>query len=89
MFKMNVCETIKVCIFGRGVDANTNIQLGGLSLSAAWGSSDANNTYIQETSTVQWNNEDDEEWLRLPMVFQWSTEEPSSYLSYCNIHIKQ
>lgn len=34
----NVCETIKFAIFGRGADANENIQLP--SLTAAWGSAD-------------------------------------------------
>ncbi len=61
----NICETIKVCIFGRGADANANIQMG--ELGAVWGSSDA--------SVSGGEIEDDDEWVGLPMAIQRSTEQ--------------
>lgn len=64
LFGSNICETIKVCIFGRGANANANIQMG--ELSAVWGSSDA---------SVSGDIEDDDEWVGLPMAIQRSTEE--------------
>jgi len=72
LFVKNVCETIKVCIFGRGADANANIQLG--DLGAAWGSS-ADNTATGAGTIAQGNVEDDEEWVGLPAAIQRSTEE--------------
>lgn len=39
LFVKNICETLKVIIFGRGERSNENIQMGGLG--AAWGGSDS------------------------------------------------
>lgn len=73
-FVKNVCETIKIIIFGRGADANANIQLG--ELGAAWGSGDAGSTASATgAGTVQGKVEDDEEWVGLPAAIQRSTEE--------------
>ena len=70
-FISNVCDTNKVCIFGRGADANANISLG--EFSAAWGSSDVT-TATSGAGTIQ-PVEDDEEWVGLPAAIQRSTEE--------------
>ena len=71
----NICETIKVVIFGRGADVNANIQLEELTeLTAAWGSSDATTSDAGGAGTVQ-DIEGDEEWAGLPEVIQRSTEE--------------
>jgi len=74
-FAKNACETIKIIIFGRGADANANIQLG--ELGAAWGSGDAAGTASSATGSgaVRGNVEDDEEWVGLPAAIQRSTEE--------------
>ncbi|KAL7534257.1 hypothetical protein ACHAWF_004769 [Thalassiosira exigua] len=71
LFVANVCETIKVCIFGRGAEANANIQLG--ELSAAWGSGDVDAS-TGGAGALQ-SAEDDEEWVGLPAAIQRSTEE--------------
>ena len=52
LFVKNICETIKVIIFGRGEGSNENIQMGGLG--AAWGGSD----------TIR----DEEGWNGLPTI---------------------
>ena len=79
VFVKNVCETIKVCIFGRGADANANIQL-----CAPWGSpSDDGGAESQNlinaggggAGMAQGDVEDDEEWIGLPDVIQRSREE--------------
>jgi hypothetical protein len=57
------CERMRVVIFGRGADANENIQMGSL-LGAAWGSGDVV-AYV----------EDDDEWAGLPAAIQRSTED--------------
>lgn len=72
LFIKNVCETIKVCIFGRGADANANIQLS--ELSAAWGSSDET-TAMGGAGSIEGDFEDDDEWVGLPTAIQRSTEE--------------
>ena len=64
LFGSNLCETVKVCIFGRGAEANANIQMG--EIGAVWGSSDA---------SLSGDIEDDDEWVGLPMAIQRSTEE--------------
>ncbi|KAL7531077.1 hypothetical protein ACHAXR_003836 [Thalassiosira sp. AJA248-18] len=80
VFMKNVCETIKVCIFGRGVDANANIQLS--ELGAAWGSSHDDAAVAANTTAtggagamIRGNVEDDEEWVGLPAAIHRSTEE--------------
>lgn len=71
----NVCETIKVIIFGRGAEANANIQMNELnSLTAAWGSSDDDDAAAGGAGTAL-DIADDEEWAGLPEVIQRSTEE--------------
>jgi hypothetical protein len=64
LFGINLCETVKVCIFGRGAEANANIQMS--EIGAVWGSSDA---------SLSGDIEDDDEWVGLPMAIQRSTEE--------------
>eukprot|EP00584_Thalassiosira_punctigera_P006385 CAMPEP_0172532426 /NCGR_PEP_ID=MMETSP1067-20121228/5483_1 /TAXON_ID=265564 ORGANISM="Thalassiosira punctigera, Strain Tpunct2005C2" /NCGR_SAMPLE_ID=MMETSP1067 /ASSEMBLY_ACC=CAM_ASM_000444 /LENGTH=327 /DNA_ID=CAMNT_0013316939 /DNA_START=52 /DNA_END=1035 /DNA_ORIENTATION=+ len=66
------CQTVKIIIFGRGAEANANIQLS--ELGAAWGSGDAGATEAG-TGTIQGSVEDDEEWVGLPAAIQRSTEE--------------
>ena len=56
-------ERVRVAIFGRGADANANIQMDAL-LGAAWGSGD-----------VVADVEDDDEWAGLPAAIQRSTED--------------
>ena len=71
----NVCETIKVIIFGRGAEANANIQMNELnSLTAAWGLSDDDAAAAGGVGTAL-DIADDEEWAGLPEVIQRSTEE--------------
>lgn len=73
MLAKKLCEKIKIIIFGRGAEANANIQLG--ELGAAWGSGDANTaTATGGAGTIQ-DAEDDEEWVGLPAAIQRSTEE--------------
>lgn len=69
LFIQNICETIKVCIFGRGTEANENIQL-----SAPWGSSDTETAPTSGGGIIQ-DFEDDDEWVGLPEAIQMSTEE--------------
>lgn len=75
VFVKNVCETIKVAIFGRGADANSNIQLN--ELSAAWGSSEETAAMIPNAGagTILDNIGDDADWAGLPEAIQRSTEE--------------
>jgi membrane associated rhomboid family serine protease len=55
-FLGNVFETIQVAVFGRGRDANSNIQL------AAWESSSLTGGAVMASDDI----EDDDEWLGLP-----------------------
>lgn len=73
LFVSNVCETIKVMIFGRGSEANANIQLN--ELTAAWGSSDVNPNTAGAGTILDDMEEDDEEWVGLPAAIQRSTDE--------------
>ena len=76
LFVRNVCETIKVMIFGRGSEANANIQLNELNgLTAAWGSSDVNSNTAGAGTILDDLAEDDEEWVGLPAAIQRSTDE--------------
>ena len=65
----------RVAIFGRGADANSNIQMGDL-LGAAWGS-DATNVVVADSAWVAGGGdvEDDDEWVGLPAAIHRSTEE--------------
>lgn len=62
-FGNHICETIKYCIFGRGLESNENIQLG--DVGAAWGSSDVADVGVGTTDT---SFEDDDEWAGLPSI---------------------
>eukprot|EP00581_Thalassiosira_minuscula_P018172 CAMPEP_0183715488 /NCGR_PEP_ID=MMETSP0737-20130205/9680_1 /TAXON_ID=385413 /ORGANISM="Thalassiosira miniscula, Strain CCMP1093" /LENGTH=266 /DNA_ID=CAMNT_0025944583 /DNA_START=261 /DNA_END=1061 /DNA_ORIENTATION=+ len=81
LYARYICETIQVCIFGRGANANANIQLN--ELGAAWGSPSSGDAAPSSSSvattggagTIQGNVEDDEEWVGLPAAIQRSTEE--------------
>jgi hypothetical protein len=66
----NVCETIKFCIFGRGTEANENIQLpwGGDNDSAAVGAGTQNNDIY------------DNEWAGLPSVEDMRDSERSGLI---------
>jgi len=76
LFVSNVCETIKVMIFGRGSEANANIQLNELNeLTAAWGSSDVSANTAGAGTILDDLEEDDEEWVGLPAAIQRSTDE--------------
>ena len=76
LFVSNVCETIKVVIFGRGADANANIQLNEFNgITAAWGSSDVNPNTAGAGTILDDLAEDDEEWVGLPAAIQRSTDE--------------
>eukprot|EP00957_Ditylum_brightwellii_P161553 12300454-Ditylum_brightwellii.AAC.1 len=60
-FVRDVMETIKVCIFGRGRDANSNIQLGG-DVEALWGSGGRSISGAGEGGGV----DSDDDWVGLP-----------------------
>ena len=57
----NICETIKFAIFGRGTDANENIQLPGFS--AAWGSTDNSIVDVEDINDIY-----DDEAAGLPTI---------------------
>lgn len=73
----NVGETLWVCIFGRGREANGNIQLG--NLGAAWGSNDAANTN-GAGAPEGGNVGDDENWSGLPPIDQSTGSERSGMM---------
>ena len=57
----NICETVKFAIFGRGTDANENIQLPGFA--AAWGSADNSAAGVEDI-----NDSYDDEAAGLPTI---------------------
>ncbi len=71
-FVNNICETINFCIFGRGSEANENIQMG--RIGAPWGSSDS----TSGARFMQQNLED--EWAGLPTVEEAKQQERSNLL---------
>jgi membrane associated rhomboid family serine protease len=67
-------EGVRVAVFGRGADANANIQMGEL-LGAAWGSGDVAAADSAWGSGGGGDVEDDDEWVGLPAAIHRSTEE--------------
>ena len=72
---MNICETVKFAIFGRGTDANENIQLP--SLSAPWGSSDNS---VMDAGSEDINDIYDYESAGLPTIEDTARAERSGLL---------
>ncbi|KAL3800828.1 hypothetical protein HJC23_001665 [Cyclotella cryptica] len=72
-FVKNVCETIKFCIFGRGADANENIQLP--ELGAAWGAADDLGAGAGGENDIY-----DGEWAGLPTIDEARRSERSGLI---------
>mmetsp|Transcript_9029 Transcript_9029/g.22021 ORF Transcript_9029/g.22021 Transcript_9029/m.22021 type:complete len:326 (+) Transcript_9029:95-1072(+) len=68
LYVKNAWESIRVCVFGSGVEANANIQL-------AWGSGDDTPTTGGMGTMHHGGVEEDEEWVGLPAAIHRSTEE--------------